>query len=102
MKKYRVLLNGRNFLVNIDGNPKKHGFYQNVFIEAASPKQAELLAITRIWHDEELKEVILNTKDDPPKIHPDTFWELDVLDYAGHLKTGRTFYAEKMWWQFWK
>jgi hypothetical protein len=102
MKKYRLLMNGRNFLVNINGKPKKHGFYQNIVVEADSPKQAELLAITKIRHDEELKRATFNSKDDPPIIHLDTFWQLDILDDVGALEFGRTFYAEKKWWQFWR
>ncbi len=103
MKKYRLLINGRNFLIDTDGKPKKYGFYQNIFLEADSPLQAEKLALSKIWHDKELKEVSLNSKKDPPKITLDTFWELDVLEYLGHnIETGRTFYPEKKWWQFWK
>ena len=41
-------MNGRNFLIDINGKPKKHGFYQNIVVEADSPKQAELLAIAKI------------------------------------------------------
>ena len=103
MKKYRLLLKGRNFLLNQDGKQKKYGFYQNVFIEAGSPRQAELLAISKIWHDKDLQESTLNAKDDPPVIQLDTLWELDILDDVSDVESGREFFADKnRWWQFWR
>jgi hypothetical protein len=41
MKKFRVLLEGRNLLINSQEGLKKMGFYTTRFIEAGSPKQAE-------------------------------------------------------------
>ena len=102
MKKYRLLMKGRNFLINEDGKQKKHGFHQNIFIDADSPRQAELLAASTIWHDEELKKNILNPDDDPPAIQLDTIWELDILDDVSQVETGRIFFIEKKkWWKFW-
>ena len=102
MKKYRCLLNGHNFLINIDGRNRKHGFYQTVFVEADNPKQAESLAVAKIRHNKELKEKTLNSQDDPPAIRLETIWEFDIADDVGHAEAGRTFYPEKKWWQFWK
>jgi len=103
MKKYRLLLHGSNFLIDKDGKPRKQGFYQNVFIEAANPRQAELMVISKVWHDQELKQMTLNKQKDPPKLELDTFWEMDEADYVGnHIETSRTFYLEKNWWEFWK
>lgn len=95
-------MHGRNFLMDVDGKPRKQGFYQNVFIQADSPKQAELLVTTKTWHNKELKKLTLNKKKDPPKIFLETFWELDDVDFPGQSETDRTFYVEKKWWQFWK
>ena len=103
MKKYRLLINGRNVLLDLDGKPQKHGFYQNFFIEAENTKQAELLVNARILRDKKFEEIILNSDNDPPIIHLETFWELDSLDYVGnYIVPGRTYYVEKKWWQFWK
>jgi hypothetical protein len=102
MKKYRLLMKGRNFLINADGKQEKHGFHQNIFIDADSPRQAELSAASTIWHDEELQKAILNPEDDPPVIQLDTIWELDILDDVSQVETGRTFFIEKKkWWKFW-
>jgi hypothetical protein len=95
-------MHGRNYLINIDGKVKKHGFYQNMFVEADSPRQAETLATARIRLNKELKDATLNSQDDPPKVCLDTIWELDDPNELGSLEPGRTFYIEKRWWQFWK
>lgn len=102
MKNYKLLMNGRNFLISTNGKAKKHGFYQHIVIEAESPQKAGLLARARITHDSALKEITLNTENDPPVVQLHTFWELDVADEVGELEQGRTFYLEKKWWQFWK
>jgi len=103
MKKYRLLMKGRNFLLNKDGKEKKYGFSQNVVIEAGSPRQAELLAISKLWHDKELMKITLNSKEDPPVIQLDTLWELDIMDDVEEVESSRTLFAEKnKWWQFWK
>ncbi len=102
MKRYRCLINGRNFLIRVDGKTKKHGFDQNVVVEADSPKQAELLAIAMIRHNKELKEITLNTPKNQPLVHLETIWELDILDDVSDLDTSRALFLEKKWWQFWK
>ena len=96
-------MHGQNFLINRDGRPERYGFYQNIFLEAETLQQAELLVTSKIWHDKELKGITLNSKSDPPKISLDTYWEQDNFDYVGkHLSPDRTFYREKKWWQFWR
>jgi len=95
-------MNGRNFLMHVEGKTKKHGFFQNIFVEAESSRQAKLLAIARLRHDKELNEATLNKEDNPPKIDVDTFWEIDIVHDERDVETGRTFYVEKKWWQFWK
>ena len=95
-------MNGRNFLIDTNGKPKKHGFYQMIDIETDSPQKAGLLAKAMITHDKELIGITLNVKKDPPAVHLHTFWELDIADDVDEVEPGRTFYREKKWWQFWK
>jgi len=102
-KKYRMLMHGRNFLIELNGKPRKCEFYQNIFIESSNPQQAQLLSTTRLLHDRELKALTLNRENDPPRINMVTYWEQDDFEYVGkHLSTDRTFQEEKKWWQFWK
>ena len=95
-------MNGRNYLMSFDGKERKQGFYQNMFLEADNPEQAETLAAAKIRFNRELNEAALNPKDDPPRICLDTIWELDDFNDVENLVADRTFYVEKKWWQFWK
>ena len=101
MKKYQLVMNGRDYYFNFDGTPKKFGFYQNVFLEALSPTHAESLVVELIKNNEEIKSA-LNPKDDPPTIHLDRIWELENFEGVKKIESGRVFYVEKKWWQFWK
>jgi hypothetical protein len=102
MKKYRLLMNGSNYLMTVDGKIVRQGFFQNMVIEADSPKQAERQAISRIWHDAELQTQTRNLPKNAPKVTLHTFWELDVAYDDARIDMDRTFYLEKRWWEFWK
>ncbi|WP_300670415.1 hypothetical protein [Desulfoluna sp.] len=102
MKKYRLLMNGSNFLMAVDGKTVRQGFFQNMIIEADSPKQAERQAISRVWHDQELKSLTLNLPQNSQKVTLHTLWELDVAYDDARIDMERTFYFEKRWWEFWK
>lgn len=72
MGKYRVLINGQNFLVQIDDEgtdgPRKLGFFTNVYVEAADEAAAEQKAIELLQEDDELVELVLNPDDDNPQV----------------------------------
>jgi hypothetical protein len=102
MKRYRLLMVGRNYLIQRDGKPRKHGFRQHVVLQADGPKQARQMAIARLRLDAELGSMTLNEASDPPEVDLDTLWEMDILDDPEDVPPGRTFYIEKRWWQFWK
>lgn len=48
MNKYRVLLNGRNFLLEMGDRVASHGLYTTRFVEANTPDEAELKAVNSI------------------------------------------------------
>jgi hypothetical protein len=102
MKNYRLLMNGKNFLFNVDGKILKHGFYEHIVIQADSPRQAETLATAKIRFNKDLQKQTLNGNDDPPVIALDTIWELNHVDDDKGFDAKRDFYIEKKWWAFWK
>ena len=85
MMKYDVQMNGRNFLMVMLGtmprgafgvvklspltgkeraSPRKFGFYTNVYIEAASPQEAEEKAVALLRKYRKLKQAVHNQPDD--------------------------------------
>ena len=102
MKKYHLFMHGQNFLVDIDGRVAKHGFYQNFFIETPSPAEAEDLAVQKVRGNEDLRAITQNREDDPPVIVLEEMSELESFDGVEAMESGRAWYREKKWWQFWR
>ena len=51
MARYKVLLRGDNFLLNLDGDHSKFGFYATRIVKSASLEEAEKNAVIRIRHE---------------------------------------------------
>ena len=100
MKKYQAAINGRNFLIDINGRQMKHGFYQTVCVECEQIDEVEDLAIAIVRDQPDLQEMVENETSDPPMLYLEEAWEVDDFDLPKG-KTGRGFYVEKKWWQFW-
>jgi hypothetical protein len=101
MPSYRALIEGRNFLVSVEGRTRRHGFYQTVFVQAADPIVAEADAIQIVKDDAQLKQMTQNDQSDPPMLLLDSLYEIEASGTPPDV-TGRTYYVEKHWWQFWR
>jgi hypothetical protein len=101
MPAYRALIEGRNFLLTLNGKTRRHGFYQTVFVQASDPAEAEASALRAVKDDAELKDLAQNNADDPPMLYVDALYELEGSGPLPQAE-GRTHYIEKSWWQFWK
>jgi hypothetical protein len=103
MAKYRVLVNGGNFLIDMDGRIAKYGFYIWRFVEADDPTGAEYAAVEMLRTTQKLREMVRNHRDDPPVM--DVSEMVEVESFESELQgTGFVWYEEnpKRWWQFWK
>ena len=101
MPAYRALVVGRNFLLALDGKPRRHGFYQTVFVQSSDPAEAEAAALRAVKDDTELKRMAQNAAGGPPMLYVDALYELEGSDPLPETK-GRTYYIDKSWWEFWK
>jgi len=95
MAKYRVVLNGQNFHLSAEGGVAPHGFYTTRYVEAATPEQAEQLAMGLVRGDPELTASVVNSRDDPPRILVDELAELESFDGVEVPGGGYTFYLEE-------
>src|SRR4051812_30040808 len=70
MHKYRAFIHGVNFQIrNHDkGIVEPLGFYVSAFVEADSPQKAESIVIDLVRDEQELRESVLNPRDDPPRL----------------------------------
>ncbi len=82
MNIYRVLVNGENFLMTVDGKPEKLGFYTTRFVEASNETEAETAAVSALRQDEQLQGTVLNIADDPPLLYADEIEQVSALEKA--------------------
>jgi hypothetical protein len=95
MKRFKVKLHGENFLLNLDGELKKYGFYATKFVKAENPQEAGKIAVILIRQNPNLRDTVLNEKTDRPTINMEEIKEVNFLKFfAEKSKTGFTFYPE--------
>lgn len=94
MNKYKVLVRGQNFLLNVDGSVGKFGFYTTRFMEADTPEQAEETAIRALRTDSTLRNDTLNDESDAPILFVEEIEELDSFDEVTLQGSGLSFYPD--------
>jgi len=94
MKRYRAVLKGQNYLLEVDGETCSMGFYTTRFVEAPDPAQAEVEAVELIRRDEWLTEVAMNTPDPGPKIVLEELYQLEPNDEFPSVQPGLGWYRE--------
>jgi hypothetical protein len=104
MLKYQVEINGRNFLINVDGHVARHGFFTFRFVEASDATSAEFLAVEMIRKAPHVRSVVMNVPDDPPLMDVTQVLELNSFEGIENLEPGFIWYSEspRRWWQFWR
>src|SRR5882724_365041 len=80
MPKYRILLNGRNFWMNLENTFGRFGFFTWRYVEAPTPEEAERLAVDVVRGEETLRSAALNASSDPPTIYVEEIDELESFD----------------------
>ena len=90
MKHFRVFLRGENFLLTVDGQQTRMGFYTTRFVQADNPESAELLAVDLLRTDKKLRGVA-NLRSDPPMIFADEIDEV-AADDVPESSSGFTFF----------
>jgi hypothetical protein len=104
MPHYRVMINGRNFLVAMDRRVAKQGFYTVRFVEASDPTVAEYAAVQMIRETRRLHDLVRNASEDPPLMDVTSIDEVEILPPIEEREPGFVWYEEKprRWWQFWR
>lgn len=87
MMKFKVVIEGDNFEILLDGKVGKHGFFTTRFVESKDSKEAETLAMKLIR--DELESIVLNDRSDPPVMYVEENYEID--DFGDNLVPGSGF-----------
>ena len=94
MKKYQVLVEGRNVWMDINGERKNGGFYTCRFVEEKNEKDAANAAIELVKNALRSRDDIVNTKSDPPLLQADEIEELESFDNIESLEPAFIFHDE--------
>jgi len=82
MKRYLVELRGENFLLNLDGEPRKFGFQLRRYLRAWDVTLAEKTAAIQARQIPTLKLGVRNNPEDPPRILLQQLREVNPLVHA--------------------
>jgi len=93
MPTYEVELNGQNFLLEVDGVPRRMGFYALRYVDAKSAQEASQAALQAIRSHESLANV-LNERADSSKIYVEDIIELSEEPQPDEIDLALSFYPE--------
>jgi len=87
MNKYKIMLNGQNFVIDLGEGQEKYGFYTTLYAHANSKAEAENIAIESIHKINTIKDNIKNADNDPPILYAEEIIaiENDELEQALEL-----------------
>lgn len=87
MRKYRIMLEGRHLLLKDDVQSSKFGFFTTRYVEADSESLAVEMAFALVRY--ELRNIMLNSKDDPIVLTVDSIDELS--SFGNNIVPGEGF-----------
>jgi hypothetical protein len=94
IKKYRVLVQGTNFLIPINNELVKCGFYTTRYVEAKNAKEAEYKAMDILRGTKRLKDIVKNDAMDPPVMNAEEIVEIESFAGIENLEPGFAWYKK--------
>ena len=102
-KKYKILIEGNNFKISIDGIPQKYGFFTTRYVEAIDEEEAKRKVIDLV--KSEIGSYILNNPEDPPYIEFEENLEIESFMDSNVPGSGFTWFEmdgdKSTGWQSW-
>jgi len=85
MSFYKVLLEGKNFLIEHEGKKKLHGFFTTRWVKARNSEFAELTAVELVKNDEHLIALTINKhgSDPDPMVYLE---EINTVSWLTYLR----------------
>jgi len=80
MKKYKVMLNGQNFVIDLGEGQAKYGFYTTQYADANTKSEAEDIVIASIKNRKDIKENVKNENSDPPMLYAEEIVEVAAVE----------------------
>jgi hypothetical protein len=92
MKMYKVIVESINFLINMDEEARKYGFFTTRWVEAWDADEAEtkVMDMLRV----ELKSMVQNEQADSPMMFVEEIEELETFSESNPTRTGFVWYPD--------
>ena len=95
-ERYKVLLRGNNFLLNLDGDHAKVGFYATRIVKSTSVEEAQRIAIIRIHQELNRNAHLVKNIPDVPVVLVEKIEKLGIFNFIRKRRVrGFTFHAEE-------
>ena len=94
MKKYKVIVEGNNFLIRFEDKIKKYGFFTVRFVEAQNEAEAETKVIEMLRNDANLVALVRNEETDPPMMYAEEIEEVKSFGKFSVPGTGFAWYPD--------
>ena len=93
--KFIVMLEGRNLILEYEGEAARFGFSTTRYVVAANAEEAEGIAIQQLHDDAKLNETLLNRPEDPPRYSVTHHIEVEAFDATSKSDLGYIFYRDR-------
>lgn len=94
MTSYKIIVNGTNFVLSIQGKEQRMGFYATRFVEANNVEEAQEAAMRLIMNDNKLRQAIRNEPNSQPQLHIDEVTEAPITEQDKSTNNAFMFYAD--------
>lgn len=94
MTSYKIIINGTNFVLHIQGTTQRMGFYATRFVEAGNAQEAQEAAMHLVMNDDKLRQAIRNEPNNQPQLHVDEVIEASITDKDKAMNNAFMFYAD--------
>lgn len=96
MTRFEIRLQGENYLLNIDGEPQRFGFFTTRLVRAESPEQAVKIAIIKVHQDAYLQSSVINEGQNRPSLRLVEVRKIGFFRYLRRKSAkGFSFYEEE-------
>ena len=96
MDRYKILLHGEHFLLNLDGEHARVGFYATRIVKSDSAADAERIAVIRIHQELNLNRHIVKSIPVPPSVMVEKIEKMGTFQFVRKQKLrGLIFHKEE-------
>jgi len=89
------MVEGHNFLIGVENEIRKHGFYTTRFVEARDEEEAETKVVEMLRNDASLVALTQNDRSDPPMMYVEEIEELKSFGEFNVPGSGFSWYPEQ-------